>query len=112
MYGEHFSEKGVKIPAPKVETGEDFTRTKLYWYSKLNQWTKEDKIRTCYLATCYYYVNEIPVANAVLRERFGVDEKNMSIVSRIIKDTIEAGFIKLADEHAALKMRRYVPYWA
>ena len=102
----------LKIPAPKVETGDDFARTKLYWYANLNEWTKEDKIRTCYLATCYYYVNEIPVANAVLRERFGVDEKNMSIVSRIIKETMKAGFIKLADENASLKMRRYIPYWA
>ena len=58
------------------------------------------------------YINEIEVANAVLRERFGVDGKNKAIVSRIIKDTIEAGYIKLSDESAAPKMRRYVPYWA
>lgn len=102
----------LKIPAPKVETGDDFARTKLYWYSNLNEWTKEDKVRTCYLATCYYYVNEIPVANAVLRERFGVEAKNKSIISRIIKDTVDAGLIKLADEKAAPKLRRYIPYWA
>lgn len=100
------------IPAPKVETGEDFARIKLYWYDSLSAWSKEDKIRTCYLYTCYCYVNEIEVANAVLRERFNVDEKNKSMVSRIIKDTIDAGYIKLADENAAPKMRRYIPYWA
>lgn len=102
----------LKIPAPKVETGDDFARTKLYWYSNLNEWTKEDKVRTCYLATCYYYVNEIPVANAVLRERFGVEAKNKAIISRIIKDTVDTGLIKLADEKAAPKLRRYIPYWA
>ncbi len=102
----------LKIPAPKVETGDDFARTKLYWYANLNEWTKEDKIRTCYLATCYYYVNEIPVANAVLRERFGVEAKNKAIISRIIKDTVDSGLIKLADENAAPKLRRYIPYWA
>jgi predicted HTH transcriptional regulator len=108
-------EEGMRdllIPAPKVETGEDFTRTKLYWYGKLNDWTKEDKIRTCYLYTCYCYVNEIEVANAVLRDRFGIDVKNMAVASRIIKATMEAGLIKLSDENAALKNRRYVPYWA
>lgn len=52
------------------------------------------------------------MANSVLRDRFGVDAKNMAIVSRIIKSTVEAGFIKLADEKASLKNRRYVPYWA
>lgn len=102
----------LTIPAPKVETGDDFTRTKLNWYDNLNDWKKEDKIRTCYLYTCYCYVNEIEVANAVLRERFGVEEKNKAIISRIIKDTIDAGFIKLSDESAAPKLRRYVPYWA
>ena len=102
----------LKIPAPKVETGEDFSRTKLYWHASLNEWTKEEKIRTCYIYTCYCYVNEIEVSNAVLRERFGVEEKNKAIISRIIKDTVDAGMIKLADENAAPKMRRYIPYWA
>lgn len=102
----------LRIPAPKVETGYDFARTKLYWYAGLSDWSKEDKIRTCYLYTCYCYINEIEVANAVLRERFGVEEKNKAIVSRIIKDTMGAGYIKLSDENAAPKMRRYVPYWA
>lgn len=52
------------------------------------------------------------VANAALRERFNVEEKNKSIISRIIKETIDAGYIKLTDENAAPKMRRYIPYWA
>jgi len=52
------------------------------------------------------------VSNAVLRERFGVEEKNKSMVSRIIKDTVNAGMIKLEDEDAVIKMRRYIPYWA
>jgi hypothetical protein len=95
-----------------VENGEDFTRTKLYWYGKLNDWTKEDKIWTCYLYICYCYVNEIEVTNAVLRERFGVEEKNKAIVSKIIKDTVDVGLIKLSDENAAPKMRRYISYCA
>ena len=108
-------EEGMRdftIPAPKVETGDDFSRTKLYWYVNLTKWTKEDKIRTCYLYTCYCYVNEIEVSNAVLRERFGVEEKNKAVVSRIIKDTMLVNLIKLADDNVAPKMRRYVPYWA
>jgi len=32
--------------------------------------------------------------------------------SRIIKDTLEAGKIKLADPNAVVKMRRYIPHWA
>ena len=62
--------------------------------------------------TCYCYVNEIEVANAVLREQFGVEKKNKAIVSRIIKSAVDAGFIKLLDENAAPKMRKYIPYQA
>ncbi|MCD7746452.1 MAG: hypothetical protein LUI13_14430 [Lachnospiraceae bacterium] len=102
----------LKIPAPKVETGNDFTRTKLYWYSSLKDWKKEDRVRTCYLATCYYYVNEIPVSNSVLRGRFGIDDKNKAMMSRIIKDTLNAELIKIADPTVAVKSRKYIPYWA
>ena len=101
-----------KIPAPKVETAADYTRTQLVWHSKLSEWTKEEKIRTCYFYTCYCYVNNIPVTNTVLRDRFGVEEKNKAMVSRIVKDTMNAGQIKLFDETAATKARRYIPYWA
>ena len=102
----------LKIPAPKVETGDNFSRQKLYWYENLNEWTREDKIRTCYLSTCYNYINEIEVSNGVLRERFGIEDKNKALMSRIIKDTMDEGLIKLVNENAAPKMRRYKPYWA
>ena len=59
-----------------------------------------------------HFVNEIEVANAVLRERFDLEVKNKAIVSRIIKDALDAGFIKLSDENAAPKLRRYISYWA
>lgn len=76
------------IPAPKVETTEDFCRTMLYWHESLSEWSKEEKIRTC-------YVNGIDASNAALRERFGVEEKNKAVVSRIIKDTVGKGYIRL-----------------
>ena len=99
-----------KIPAPKVETSEDFCRTMLFWHRSLSEWTKEEKIRTCYIYVCYCYVNSIEVSNSVLRERFGISEANKAMASRIIKDAVLAGKIKLADPNSAVKMRRYVPY--
>lgn len=101
-----------KIPAPKVETGEDFCRTMFFWHESLSKWSKEEKTRTCYLYVCYCYVNGIEVSNAVLRDRFGISESNKAMASRIIKDTIETGKIKLKYPNVAAKMRRYVPYWA
>lgn len=101
-----------KIPAPKVETTEDFCRTKLYWHRSLSSWSKEDKIRTCYIYVCYCYVNGIDATNTVLRERFGVSEKNKAIVSGIIKETVDKGLIRLYDDATAPRYYKYVPYWS
>ena len=65
-----------------------------------------------YFYACYCYVNEIEVSNSVIRDRFGIEAKNMSTASRIIKEALEEGKIKLSDPNASPKMRRYIPYWA
>lgn len=57
-------------------------------------------------------MNAIEVSNSVLRERFGIQENRKLLVSKIISNSIEAGYIKLSDEIAAVKMRRYIPDWA
>lgn len=54
-------------------------------------------------------MNAIEVSNSVLRERFGIQENRKSLVSKIISNSIEAGYIKLSDEIVAVKMRRYIP---
>lgn len=41
------------------------------------------------------------MSNASLRERFKIADKNAAMVSRIIKDTYEAGLIKEEDDKKA-----------
>lgn len=47
-----------------------------------------------------------------LRKRLGIGPKNRGAASRIIRQTIEEGLVKLYDESAGKKHMRYVPYWA
>lgn len=47
-----------------------------------------------------------------LRERFGVEEKNMAAVSRYIGEAVDEGVIKPYDEKAAKKFMKYVPFRA
>ena len=61
---------------------------------------------------CYCYVNGIDATNTVLRERFGVADKNKATVSRIIRDTVEKGYIRLYDDSKAPRYYKYIPYWA
>jgi ATP-dependent DNA helicase RecG len=52
------------------------------------------------------------MTNQSLRERFGIQEQNYPIASRIISDTIKAGLIKDYDtESKSRKYAKYVPYW-
>lgn len=53
------------------------------------------------------------MTNQTLRERFKIAGENAAMVSRIIKDTVEAGLIKEDDpENKSRKFVRYVPSWA
>ena len=73
--------------------------------------TKEDRIRTCYMQACFAYVNFQAINNGDMRKVFGLLEKDKVKVSRVIKDTIDAGLIKPLDNTAPRHMK-YIPYWA
>jgi hypothetical protein len=52
------------------------------------------------------------MTNSSLRERFGIDTKNSATASRLIKEALAAGVVRLRDPDAPPKLRRYVPEWA
>lgn len=107
-----FACETYQLPAPKIIAEEDFTRVILYAYKSLRQMDKSDKIWACYCHSCLKYVMGEQMTNQSLRKRFGVEEKNYATVSRIISDTIEAGWIKPHDpDNLSRKHAKYVPYW-
>jgi ribosomal protein S25 len=57
-------------------------------------------------------VQRDPMTNSSLRDRFGIDKKNMAIASRIIKDALDEGVIKPLDEEQGRRHAKYVPFWA
>ena len=102
-----------QLPAPKIIQEKDFVKVILYAFKSLRQMDKEDKVRTAYLHCCLKYVSNDIMTNQTLRERFGIEEKNYSIVSRIIADAIDAKLIKPEDPISkARRYSRYVPFWA
>jgi predicted HTH transcriptional regulator len=53
------------------------------------------------------------MSNTSLRQRFKIADENAAMVSRIIKDTYEAGLIKEDDpENTSRKFIKYIPIWA
>jgi hypothetical protein len=52
------------------------------------------------------------MTNASLRERFGIAEKNASMVSRLLNEAVDAGLIVVADREVGTRSRSYLPFWA
>ena len=47
-----------------------------------------------------------------LRDRFGLDKKQVSSASRLLREAVKTELLKNKDESAGTKSARYVPYWA
>lgn len=100
-----------QLPAPLFEVVVDSHRVTLFSPKHLGKMDKNDRIRACYQHACLRYVNHDYLTNASVRQRFGIEEKNITLASRYIKESLEAKAIILHDEAAAPKIRKYVPYW-
>lgn len=101
-----------QLPPPIWEKQDAAFRVTLFGPKALRDMDKHEKVHACYLHACLRYVNREPVTNTSLRERFGVETGNAAIVSRIIRDAVEAGVIKPFEEGQAKKVSRYLPWWA
>ncbi len=101
-----------QLPAPLFEAYPDHTHVVLFAHREFKDMNKEDRVRASYMHCVLKYVNREIMNNATLRDRFGVEVKNSAMMSRIIKQTCQAGLIKPYDADAGTKALRYVPYWA
>lgn len=101
-----------QLPAPIVEVIDEHTKVILFSHIPFPDMSKEDRMRACYLHACLKYVTREYLTNTTLRDRFGLDEKDISIVSRIIRDTIDAGMIRAVDPDTSPRYLKYVPFWA
>ncbi len=105
-----------QLPAPDFEAimtmQPGFTKATLYAHKKLSNMDSKDRIRACYQHACLCFVTGRRMTNPSLRQRLGIDQKNASQASRIIKETLIAKMIKLYDSNVRLRDRSYLPFWA
>jgi predicted HTH transcriptional regulator len=104
-------EKAI-LPAPKFIKGDFYTKVVIYPKKTFAEMTKDDRIRACYQHCCLKYMDNEKMTNQSFRDRMGIEEKNYSMASRIIKETINAGLIKgYTPENIEKKAVHYIPYW-
>jgi ATP-dependent DNA helicase RecG len=101
-----------QLPAPIFEVVENSTRAILFAHRELKNMDRADRIRACYLHACLKYENRNYMTNSSLRDRFGIEQRNAAMASKIIKETMDARMIRPFDKNASRKYMKYVPFWA
>jgi len=101
-----------QLPAPIFETSNEHTVSILFAHKELKDMDKTDKVRACYQHASLRYIQRDYMTNTSLRERFGIDTKNISMVSKIIKDTLNEKQVYIYDESVGTRARKYIPWWA
>lgn len=99
-----------QLPPPLFREGEDSMQVILYGPRKFADMTPDERVRACYQHAVLKFLSGERMKNATLCERFGIDPKNASQASVIIRKAQEEGIIKVADpDHPRAG---YVPGWA
>lgn len=101
-----------QLPPPLFEVPPGSTRVVLFAPRPLSEMDRDERIRACYWHSCLKYVQREAVTNTTIRERFGIEEQNRAVASRLLRDAVEAGVIVPRDPSAAPKHMQYLPWWA
>ena len=101
------------LPAPHFIREDQYLKAILYGPKLLKEMTRTDKILTTYFHCGLKYMSNDVMTNKSLRERLGLDKKNYSTASRIIKEVLKEELIRPYDpENKSPKYMRYIPYWS
>lgn len=105
--------EAFQLPAPAFRVGLRRTIVVIFGPKPFEDMDRDDRIRATYQHCCLRYVLSEKMTNQSLRERFRLPEKKTESASRAIRDTVDAGKIKLKDpEQTSLRYRDYIPFWA
>lgn len=107
-----FQTEDYQLPAPLAEAPGDNTRVVLFAPRPLSKMDRADRVRAVYLHACLRYVNREYLTNSSVRQRFGIDQRNIARASRLIREAVDDGLIVPYDPDAAPKLMKYLPIWA
>ncbi len=108
-----FNVELYQLPAPKFSAQSTHTCAALFSPRPLALMDKADRIRACYLHCSLRTVSGEKTTNETVRERFTLTEKQKSLATKIINDTVDAGLLKPSDPSSrSRKFASYLPFWA
>jgi len=101
------------LPPLKFEISPTSFKVVLFAPRNYQEMSKQERINACFQHCTLKYLSNEKMTNASLRQRLGINEKNYSLASRIIKDALEQNKIKVGNpEIKNAKYIHYVPFYA
>ncbi|MEA3464578.1 MAG: transcriptional regulator [Thermodesulfobacteriota bacterium] len=99
-----------QLPPPLFKAEDASMQVVLYGPRTFANMTNDERVRACYHHSILKFLSGDRMKNASLCERFGIESKNAAQASLIIKKTLEAELIKVADP--GHPRAGYIPIWA
>lgn len=100
-----------QLPPLQLRTEANSTTARIFSPKKFGEMEPSERVLACYQHAIICYFAEQKMTNASLRKRLGIKEHNASQVSRIIRDTVDAGLIKPSEGWNS-RYGHYLPFWA
>lgn len=99
-----------QLPPPLFRESQDSMQVILYGPRSFAYMTHDERARACYQHAVLKFLSGERMKNATLCERFGIESRNASQASSVIRKALEARLIKVADpDHPRAG---YTPWWA
>lgn len=99
-----------QLPPPDFRAEGGAVSVKLFAPRRFAEMTPDERIRACYQHAALKYVVGDRMKNSTLCKRFGIDPRNASQASMVIRRALDEGLIKLADP--SRPRAGYIPFWA
>lgn len=101
------------LPPVRFEEGENWFKVTLFAPRTFAEMSGDERIEACYQHAVLRHLAGQTLTNATLRDRLKMPEKKRPMVSKLIREAVQAGKIKLHDPaNTARKFAEYAPWWA
>lgn len=101
------------LPPLKFDELPSTFKVTIYSPKEYQDMSQDERVRACYQHCVLKYLANEKMTNQTFRKRLKVAKTNHSLVSKIIKQTVEEGKIKVGDPSSkSTKFTYYVPSWA
>jgi len=99
------------LPAPDISAKENNTVVTLFERKSLIEMNDRERLNAIYYHAVRLFVEDDYMTNQTVRTRFGLTNKQSSLVSKTIMLAVKSGLVKPFNENAGNKFMQYIPFW-